>query len=70
MPWSLERLRPASACEALIRETNDFIARAYDRENALARRSYVYEFSPMETFAFAVHCPGDPATDRLPADRT
>jgi hypothetical protein len=66
MSWSLERLRPPAACEALIRDTNAFIAHAYDRENALARRSYVYEFSPMETFAFALHCPGDRATDHLP----
>lgn len=66
MSWSLERIRPSATCEALIRDTNAFIARAYDRENALARRSYVYEFSSMETFAFAVHCPGDPATAHLP----
>ncbi len=66
MSWSLERLRPPATCEALIRDTNAFIARAYTRANTIARRSYVYEFSRMETFAFALHCPGGETTRLLP----
>lgn len=66
MSWSLERLRPPASCEALIRDTNAFIARAYTRANTFARRNYVYEFSQLETFAFSLHCPGDPATRHLP----
>ena len=58
MSWTLERLRDPASCERLIRETNAFIRLAYTRENTLARRSYVYEFTRMETFAFALQCPG------------
>jgi hypothetical protein len=50
----------------LIRETNAFIRFAYTRENTIARRSYVYEFNPIETFAFALQCPGGIATRHLP----
>lgn len=42
MSWSLERLRPASTCEALIRETNAFIARAYDSELDVARGTFPF----------------------------
>ena len=66
MSWSVERLRPRARCEALIRDTNAFIARAYTRANTLTRRNYVYEFSRMETFAFSLHCPGAMATRHLP----
>lgn len=66
MAWSLERLRSPEECERLIGEINAFIADAYDRANAIARRSYVYEFTSMETFAFALHCPGSPETRHLP----
>jgi len=50
----------------LIREINAFIRRSYTRENTLVRRSYVYEYSKMETFAFALHCPGGRETSQLP----
>ena len=66
MSWMLERLRDAASCERLIREANAFIARAYTRENTLARRSYVYEYSAMETFAFTLHCPGGAESSHLP----
>ncbi|MEZ4331375.1 MAG: hypothetical protein R3F35_06460 [Myxococcota bacterium] len=66
MTWSLERLRSPDACERLIREINAFISGAYDRANTIARRNYVYEFTSMETFAFALHCPGSPETRHLP----
>lgn len=66
MSWSLERLRDPASCERLIRETNAFIARAYTPANTIARRSYVFEFTPIESFAFALHCPGGPETRHLP----
>lgn len=66
MAWSLERLRTQAACEGLIHEINRFVAAAYDRANTMARRNYVYEFTSMETFAFALHCPGSPRTRHLP----
>lgn len=70
MSWTLERLLDPASCERLIRETNAFIRLAYTRENTLARRSYVYEFTRMETFAFTLKCPGGTATDHLPGFAT
>jgi hypothetical protein len=66
MSWSLERLRDPASCERLIRDTNAFIARAYTRENTIARRNYVFQFTEIESFAFALHCPGGPETRHLP----
>ena len=66
MSWTLERLRDPASCERLIRETNAFIQFAYTRENTLARRTYVSEFTEVETFAFALQCPGGTATRHLP----
>jgi len=59
-------MRNAESCEALIRDANAFVARAYTRENVVARRSYVFEYGEPEGFAFAVHCPGSPETRHLP----
>jgi len=65
--FDIQPIFDTDACERCIQECDAFIRSAYNRENAVARRSYVFEFgSPHEAFAFAIQYPGSAATDGLP----
>jgi hypothetical protein len=67
MTYTIEPLIEPGSCEAVIAAVNAFIERAYTPENVRLRKSYVYEYGlDMESFAFAVHCPGAPETKDLP----
>lgn len=67
METRLERICGPERCEALIAAADAFIAAEYTRENAILRRSYVFEFgSPFESYGFALHHPGSPETSDLP----
>ena len=67
MDASLERICGPERCEALIAAADAMIAAEYTRENAIRRRSYVFEFgSPFENYGFALHHPGSPETADLP----
>lgn len=51
----------------MIQATNSLIQREYTAANAIARRSYVYEYLDLaESFAFSLHCPGSDETRHLP----
>jgi hypothetical protein len=70
MDASLERICSPERCESLIAATDALIAAQYTRENAIRRRTYVFEFgSPFENYGFALHHPGAPETDDLPGFR-
>jgi hypothetical protein len=70
LTYSVDQLLDPERCEELLRATNELIDTAYTRENAVARRSYVFEYMEVaQAFAFSVHCPGSPATDHLPGFR-
>jgi len=67
MDTRLERICGPERCEELIAAADAFIASEYTRENAIRRRSYVFEFgSPFESYGFALHYPGSPETSDLP----
>jgi len=67
MSHSIESFLDPDVCENMISTVNRFIDAAYTRENAAARKAYIYEYAvAMEVFAFALHCPGSPETDSLP----
>ena len=70
METRLERICGPERCEELVAATDAFIAAEYTRENAIRRRSYVFEFgSPFESYGFALHHPGSPETSDLPGFR-
>jgi len=67
LSYSIESLLDPEACERVIEAVNAFVEAAYTRENAAARRAYVYEYAvDMEAFAFALHWPGCAQTRHLP----
>src|SRR5262245_13376565 len=64
------RICTAARCEELIVAADAWIAAQYTRENAIRRRTYVFEFgSPSENYGFALHHPGARETDDLPGFR-
>ncbi len=70
METRFERICGPERCEVLIAAADAFIAAEYTRENAVRRRSYVFEFgSPFESYGFALHHPGAPETEDLPGFR-
>ena len=70
MEASLERICAPERCEELIGAADALIAARYTRENAIRRRTYVFEFgSASENYGFALHHPGASETDDLPGFR-
>lgn len=68
MSYSILSLVEPCECEALIREANTFITKAYTEANAIARRADILEDASISTeaFAFPLRCPGSPETAHLP----
>lgn len=67
MSYSVEKIRDPAQCEELIAAVNALIDAQYTAANAIAHRSYVFEYAiAAEAFAFALHCPGSDETRHLP----